>query len=613
MFATTLASRPKAVEDHDDDDILVIGIDFGTTFSGAAWATVEDFASDQINLITSWPGIGREEGKVPTELFYEDNQIMWGYEIPADADPVRWFKLLLLKEEDLDPEMRSNEFILRGRKMLKENGKTAVDLIADYLRAIWKHIIETINKSRGESVVDALAFHIVITVPAIWKGYARQEMEEAANKAGLLNRRAAGDTTMTFAPEPESAGLSTLCEPGRKVKVGEVYMICDAGGGTVDLISYNIGDIDPISMDEAVEGTGGLCGGIFIDEAFERMCKARLGRKWDRLSKAGIKEIMKGEWEHAIKPQFKPGNNQKEYIVGIPAEAFGRESLDDTKRQPFIKNGRIHFSSSHIQGAFTEAFAGIDALVNEQIRKANKQGLKVAGIILVGGLGASPYLYEHLKKKHASAGIGILQSGGMRPRTAICRGAVIKGFIDGLSAGGVISQDSLAAINIEAPIKVTSTVSRFSLGMSYRSPFDVSQHLTEDREWDSDEEVWKAGNQMQWFLKRGENSSKKDPIRHSFYRTYRKDPGPRFQATLFQCEDEVPPSRATASVSQLCDISCMIDVPWNKFKTIKKSNGEKIRKLSFEVEMVPSGASVEFAIYIDGRRQGEQNVNVVFQ
>lgn len=52
---------------------------------------------------------------------------------------------------------------------------------------------------------------------------------------------------------------------------------------------------------------------------------------------------MKGEWEHAIKPQFKLGNNSKEYIVGIPAEAFGKSSLDDDHREPFIKKGRIHF------------------------------------------------------------------------------------------------------------------------------------------------------------------------------------------------------------------------------------------------------------------------------
>jgi hypothetical protein len=86
-------------------------------------------------------------------------------------------------------------------------------------------------------------------------------------------------------------------------------------------------------------------------------------------------------------------------------------------------------------------------------------------------------------------------------RTAICRGAVTKGFIDGLSAGGTSRPNSLA-VNIDAPIKVTSTVSRFSLGMIYKCPFDEDEHLQEDKEWDSDEEEWKAAKQMKWFLKK---------------------------------------------------------------------------------------------------------------
>lgn len=198
-----------------------------------AWATAADFASGEINLITSWPGNGLEEGKSPTELYYEHGKIMWGYDIPTDADPVRWFKLLLVKQDDLTQELRMSEYLLRGRKMLQETGKTAVDVIADYLELLFKHTISQIIKARGKSVVDALRFHIVITVPAIWKSYARQGMEKAAKKAGFLRWRAAGETTLTFAPEPEAAVLSTLCEPGRKTKEGEVYVICDAGGGTV--------------------------------------------------------------------------------------------------------------------------------------------------------------------------------------------------------------------------------------------------------------------------------------------------------------------------------------------------------------------------------------------
>lgn len=203
------------------------------SYSGVAWATVADFESERINLITTWPGTGREEGKAPTELFYEHDQVMWGYEIPRDADPVRWFKLLLLKDEDLGEELRSSEYLLRGRKMLRENGKTAVNLVADYLRLLWKHVMNVIKKARGASVVDALPFHVVVTVPAIWKPYARQSMEKAAQESGILGRRAAGATTLSFAPEPEAAALASLSDPGQRPKKDDIYIICDAGGGTV--------------------------------------------------------------------------------------------------------------------------------------------------------------------------------------------------------------------------------------------------------------------------------------------------------------------------------------------------------------------------------------------
>lgn len=90
--------------------------------------------------------------------------------------------------------------------------------------------------------------------------------------------------------------------------------------------------------------TGGLCGGIFIDEAFELMVKERLGRKWNKLTQNGIKDIMKDEWEYGIKPQFKIDNStMKEYNVAVPAEAFEGSDLNDASRKPIIKNGRILF------------------------------------------------------------------------------------------------------------------------------------------------------------------------------------------------------------------------------------------------------------------------------
>ncbi|KAI8155808.1 Heat shock 70 kDa protein 12B [Colletotrichum sp. SAR 10_70] len=141
--------KQRELIQDDDDDVLVIGIDFGTTFSAVAWSTAADFARNEINLVTSWPGSERQEAKAPTELFYEDGQVMWGYDIPLDAEPVRWFKLLLVKEGDLLKEHRNSEPLVHARKFVEETEKKPVELIADYLRALFEHTLYVIRKARG--------------------------------------------------------------------------------------------------------------------------------------------------------------------------------------------------------------------------------------------------------------------------------------------------------------------------------------------------------------------------------------------------------------------------------------------------------------------------------
>lgn len=112
-------------------------------------------------------------------------------------------------------------------------GKTATEVIADYLHGFWGHILDTIERARSKTVLEALTFHVVITVPAIWPDYAREAMREAARSAGIMDERPAGLTTLAFAPEPEAAALATLVGSRSTIKTGEVYMVCDAGGGTV--------------------------------------------------------------------------------------------------------------------------------------------------------------------------------------------------------------------------------------------------------------------------------------------------------------------------------------------------------------------------------------------
>ncbi|KAL2820152.1 hypothetical protein BDW59DRAFT_164765 [Aspergillus cavernicola] len=595
---------------EEKDDVLVIGIDFGTTFSGVAYATSSEFLTGNISPITEWPGCGGDEGKAPTEIFYEHGTTSWGYAIPEDADPIRWFKLLLLKNEDLKEDVQSSEFYLLAKEKVRSENLRPVDLVADYLRLLWEHTLRVIEKSRGAQFLPALRYHIVITVPAIWKGYARQSMEEAANMAGLLAPRDIGKTRLSFVLEPEAAGMATLADPDHRdlVQTGNVWLILDAGGGTVasDLISYKIGTKQPITMDEAVEGTGALCGGVLIDNAFQGLCRTRLGRRWTLLSANGIKEILRDKWERTYKRQFapRPDNQAAEYPIPIPAEAFVSTGVDDLSQLPHIKKGRIHFRESDILKAFTESFTRIDELVDEQIMKTEQKGLTLRVCILTNACGTSKFIFFR----------------ELSSRTAISRGAVYKGFAedqrmgaedeDGHSGGMKIFHD------IPAPIRVTSTIARYSLGTSHYTHFDPSTHDKSDPDygWHSEEGAYVIKNQVKWYIRKGDNISKLDPVQHPWRRLLRKNFKGSFSDYLYQCASSNPPHRIDDTVKPLCDLKVAPNVNMSSLENFTSADGKKkLKVLDYSLEMVPSGASMEFNFYINGRKQASHNVKAEYE
>lgn len=75
----------------------------------------------------------------------------------------------------------------------------------------------------------------------------------------------------------------------------------------------------------------------------------------------------------------------------------------------------------------------------------------------------------------------------------------------------------------------------------------------------------------------------------------------------------ITPSRKISTVVSLSEIKCTITKSYAEFEDFVNSKGERLKKLSYEIEMVPSGAAVEFVVYIDGTKQGSQMAKIVFQ
>lgn len=199
-------------------------------FSGVAWTWTGKAENSEI--ITSWESqlhTNQDMEKTPTALHYgsgsrRGTDITWGYDISEEKEPIRWFKLLIVDEEDLPADVRYSPHIAKARQQLKEENKTPTEAISIYLRNLWNHSINVITRTVSKSLVNFSRFHVVITLPAIWPQYARARMREAAGLAGILQRRMAGDTTLTFVSEPEAAALATLADMSgrRNIKVWPV-------------------------------------------------------------------------------------------------------------------------------------------------------------------------------------------------------------------------------------------------------------------------------------------------------------------------------------------------------------------------------------------------------
>ena len=114
--------------------------------------------------------------------------------------------------------------------------------------------------------------------------------------------------------EPEAAAIYALhaMDP-HSIKIGDTFVLCDAGGGTVDLISYTVSALKPIlQVEEAATGTGRLCGSTFLNRIFNKFLVDKLGlnEEWDE---EVVEDALK-RFELVTKKAFR-GNPTEEFVI----------------------------------------------------------------------------------------------------------------------------------------------------------------------------------------------------------------------------------------------------------------------------------------------------------
>ncbi|KAF2193120.1 actin-like ATPase domain-containing protein [Zopfia rhizophila CBS 207.26] len=585
-------------EDEEPPSLIMVGIDFGTTYSGVAWACSEQ--PDDIKTVTNWQCheyMNQDKEKAPTEIAYvstptsptNNNNVTWGYGIPA-TEAVKWFKLLLLDEGDMKESHRKSPQIQRGRELLQRANKTPVQAVADYLRFLWNHALDSIKQELGEIAVEGYIFRVVITVPAVWPTKAVKRMTQAAMDAGILQPRLAGETTLHFVSEPEAAALATFEDMKTRpnFQTGDCFVVCDAGGGTVDLISYKVHQAKPMQLRECVEGSGDLCGAVFLDQDFEALMEQLLGDFW-QIGDNAMKRIMNVDWENGIKRGF--DGSERNWNVTLPYECTSRGA------PPFIT-----LSKGHVGEIFENVTSQIRALVNDQIRRVKeKEGKWPKAVILVGGFGSCRYLFNLLKMENKGRGIEVYKSNGAKPWTAICRGAVLKALTNSNFSG----------------VTVNSRISRQSYGTRFHAHFIKGFHREEDKYYSRIDGREMARNQMEWYLRKGDDIEEKKPVLLRWHcnilSSHVRPSSPyNFMNAILSCNDETPPPRFNENtVKTSCTIQSLLDI--SGLPDLKGRDGLDYKRVNYDIEMTVIGTALEFSLIYEGKRIGKQNVDVEFE
>lgn len=187
---------------------------------------------------------------------------------------LQWIKLGLSPDQKLGIGSRLSSAYSDRRRVPAPYHASAEDIVTDYLRSLHNHTVNVL-KSKVGTAFDGMNLEFVITVPAMWPDKANVKTLCCAEEAGLGK-----SSKIQIISEPEAAAIHALrASNPHGLDVGDTtsIVLCDAGGGTVDLITLTIVELEPnLRLNEEAFGTGSLCGSTFLNRRFEQFLEHRL-------------------------------------------------------------------------------------------------------------------------------------------------------------------------------------------------------------------------------------------------------------------------------------------------------------------------------------------------
>ncbi|KAH6606450.1 actin-like ATPase domain-containing protein [Trichoderma cornu-damae] len=419
---------------------LIVGIDYGTTYSGLSFALSNAADFKDIFPWTKYPGSSSHGAehfvKAPTRVAFRDenpelDENAWGYQVEPGMKTHAWTKLLLdkssLMSEYDDPDL----YLSSGVEIMQlPKGRSAKDVAAEYLRGMKRMFDDAVREHLGSHKIENLPIEFWLTVPASWSEKAKLLTKHAAMDAGFATRSI--DKIMLIS-EPEAAAQLALKSSLHRledfVKPQTGVMVCDCGGGTVDITTYEVEETNPVlKLREIAVGVAGKCGGTFVDRNLFRLLADRFGVAFTSL---GPEQIGPGS---AFMDQFEL--KKKDFSMKTPSRRAHRLVLHmpDLKVTPAMekyyerRSSSVLLTQADYKMLFDQTIEMVIKLVEEQVNQIKeKKERPIETIVLVGGFGSSPYLKERLTEWCQTRGIRLTTPISGAWSAVVC-GAVLRGL-----------------------------------------------------------------------------------------------------------------------------------------------------------------------------------------
>lgn len=246
---------------------VVVPLDFGTTSSGIGSIQFDhntkvspghDF--ERVSIMETQIDGHFYPKKMSKIAYCARNIVKWGEDAACEATAISLLKLLLLDEKDIRADILDFPEYKRSKTQLVKVKKTAIQVVADYLRRLWATFEQDLDDySYTGNPLEKHGLKLIITVPAIFPAYYRDRLLEAIRQSGILEHRSGLPTPAhEFVTEPEAAAYKTILDPDarRELAVGDTFMVLDCGGATIDVITYECITTKPMTVREVVPGDG---------------------------------------------------------------------------------------------------------------------------------------------------------------------------------------------------------------------------------------------------------------------------------------------------------------------------------------------------------------------